>query len=381
MSDDDSSSDSEVELKRKLVLMQFVPVDDNEEYEIVDNPFSDDEEDEENINYDRYDTDKELQKMEPVARITRAYNIRGYPEYRKKEIPKDGKWYCSIRDGETRTYEATDQNKYIANHLAAIHFMKDLIKRGEAWMTQLGLPNDISRCNKILDDKFEELQSESKEIVEINGKNPLSFLNEFCSFYKSKITIKEPAYKEEEGKDDHGKPAFICTGTFRGQKFTTTAKPSKKAAKTAVATMFVKKLNEMDEIRPFVEDRMILKRGKYFKDHILYDNCETQRNFDQYFEDDPFEYASICNGSESEIQYDIEKREFVITAREHSAIIKTDSKEEAKKEWAVKFLRKAFVDRFAPEFFETHLPAEMINSLNDYFHEITIPEPWENEER
>uniref|UniRef100_A0A914YB52 Phage protein n=1 Tax=Panagrolaimus superbus TaxID=310955 RepID=A0A914YB52_9BILA len=195
MSDDDTSSDSEAEFKRKIVLMQFVPADDSDECEIVDNPFSDNEDD--TIDYNRYDTDKELQKLEPVARITRAYNIRGYPPYRKEEVLKDGKWHCRILDGENRIYETINQTKYIGFHLAAILFMKDLITDSESWMTQLGLPYDISRCNQILDDKFQELQTKSKEIDGIGGKDPKSFLTEFCTFYKSKIIIKKPAYEVE----------------------------------------------------------------------------------------------------------------------------------------------------------------------------------------
>uniref|UniRef100_A0AC34GQR4 DRBM domain-containing protein n=1 Tax=Panagrolaimus sp. ES5 TaxID=591445 RepID=A0AC34GQR4_9BILA len=428
MYEDDSSSDSEADFKRKLVLMQFVPADDSDEYEIVDNPLSDNEDDP--IDYNRYDTDKELQRIDPVARLQRAYNIRGYPDYRKEEVKdEDGKWHCRILIGENKIYEAINQNQYDAYHLAAINFMKDLIKENESWMTQLGLPHDISRCNKILDDKFEDILSKSKKEEEIGDKDPKSFLYEFCSFYKSKIIIKEPAYKYNEVKNENGgNPKFCCNGIFRGTEFSAIGS-SKKAAQTEVARMFVKKLKEKNEIRPFFEDREKLQRGNNFKGHVLHEHKgETQQTFDQYFQNDPYHYAKIwqvyciyfsfinafifSNGGEPEIEIDNEKDGIIITCRGYAMFIKskkkkgkklklcqvlrrifpclgcvdTDdftakSKEEAKKEWATRFLRKAFVDRYAPDFFDSHLPEEMIDLLNDSFHEITIPKPWENEER
>jgi hypothetical protein len=376
--DEDNSSDSESDIlqKRKLLLGHFVPADDSENFEFVNDPISDDDED-----YDRYDRSIELQLMEPMARVDRAYSIREYDGPRKREELKDGKWKCNIFDGD-KTYEGVDQSMSIAYHLAAIHFMKALIKENERWMTQFGLPNDRPRCYQILDRKFEELKLKSHEIEEIGGQNPISFLNEFCSFYKSKAVIKQPLFECKENENSNAaKRLFSCTGTFRGQEFIE-VKPSKQEAKTEVARKFIQKLKEKDEIRPFLEDRTILKRGKFFVDHINYSECETRKNFDKYFQDDPYHYATICNGSEP----DIKKFDggITITARGHSAsfeIPSTESEEDIKQRWATIFLRKAFTDQFAPEFFEKHLPQEMINSVNEVCHKITVPEPWENEKR
>lgn len=92
------------------------------------------------------------------------------------------KWYCCIYDGVNKVYEGINQSQRIAKHMAAINFMKDLIHRNgeydQEWRTQLGLPDDVLRCEKILDDKYKEYEIKSQEIEEIGSKNPISFLNE-----------------------------------------------------------------------------------------------------------------------------------------------------------------------------------------------------------